>query len=182
MKIFVDLDGVIVDFVRGALQLHNTFVPMRDVRWNFADQLGIPQRDFWAPMGYDFWAGLPWTKEGPRILQRLNVVAGDNYAFLTSPCQTAGCTDGKREWIKREFGDFGNAMLGRLIVGSCKHMMAHPGALLIDDYDVNVDTFRKHGGNAVLVPRPWNSRAEECNDDGCFDVGTWWRDVLEVLT
>ena len=29
--------------------------------------------------------------------------------------------------------------------------------LLIDDSDKNVDSFRKCGGHAVLVPRPWNS-------------------------
>ena len=37
-----------------------------------------------------------------------------------------------------------------------KHFCARPDALLIDDSDHNVEAFLAHGGQAILVPRPWN--------------------------
>ena len=48
-------------------------------------------------------------------------------------------------------------MQRQFLIGPSKHLCANPETLLIDDSDKNVDSFRKCGGQAVLVPRPWNS-------------------------
>lgn len=38
--------------------------------------------------------------------------------------------------------------------------MAKSGAILIDDYDVNVNKFVTAGGHAVLFPQPWNANKQ----------------------
>jgi hypothetical protein len=79
---------------------------------------------------------------------------GDNVCILTSPCRTAGCTDGKLDWVAKHFPSFQR----RVLLGSAKHFCAHPKALLVDDHDENVAEFRRAGGVGLLVPQPWNER------------------------
>lgn len=174
--IFLDLDGVLVDFVGPALALHRKAIPPRDVRWNFPDQVGIPQEAFWKPLGFDFWANLPWTREGRALLEAVEDIDAP-FGYLTSPCQTEGCAEGKRAWARKHLPCRG----AKVFIGSAKHLLAHPGALLVDDHDANVEAFRAAGGKAILVPRPWNTRREETDDAGGFDVESLANEIVEVV-
>ncbi len=163
----LDLDGVLVDFVGGALSLHGKHVPPSEVRWDFLTQIGLEPADFWRPLGRSFWAGLPWTAEGRELLDVVEDVFGpENVCLLTSPCATPGCCEGKLDWVARELP----AYRRRVLVGACKHLVAGPGKLLLDDHDANVEAFREAGGSAILVPRPWNDRRAECDGQGRFDA------------
>ncbi len=44
----------------------------------------------------------------------------------------------------------------RYLMGPAKHFCSGPGRVLIDDSDKNVIEFLRSGGQAILVPRPWN--------------------------
>jgi hypothetical protein len=44
----------------------------------------------------------------------------------------------------------------RYLIGPTKEACAHRNAILIDDRPENCDTFKRHGGHAVLFPAPWN--------------------------
>lgn len=173
MICFLDLDGVLVDFVGGAFALHGRSLPRRAVQWDFDKQLGIPAADFWAPMGQAFWAGLDWTPEGRLLLGGIEGLFGENVVLLTSPCQTVGAVEGKVDWIRQYLPRYSR----RFFVGPAKHTIAGPGKVLVDDHEGNVTPFVAHGGNAVLVPRPWNRRASETNDNGCFDVDAVLREL-----
>lgn len=178
MNIFCDLDGVLVDFVGGALAIHRKTIPPHAVRWNFPQQVGIPEADFWRPLGREFWAGLGWTVEGPSLFDYLWDNHKADLAFLSAPCNTDGCCDGKLDWVRRETPE----MAKRLVLASCKDVFAHGDALLIDDYDGNVVLFRAAGGNALLVPRPWNARRDDCDEYGRFDVVRFIGEIEETLT
>ena len=166
--VYCDLDGLIVDFVAGAFALHGKSIPAPDVRWDFDRQLGIPPEDFWAPMGRDFWANLPWTAEGPELLARVEALVGkERVVLLTSPCDTPGGVEGKVEWVRRHLPEYRR----RFFVGPPKSLAAGPTKVLLDDYDRNVELFDAEGGHAVLVPRPWNARrSESCPATGRFSV------------
>ena len=83
-----------------------------------------------------------------------SLVGQENVCLLTSPTIDPDCLAGKLEWIH----EFTPKWLHRqYLVGPCKQFCAHPEALLIDDSDKNVNKFRDWGGQAVLVPRPWNT-------------------------
>jgi hypothetical protein len=174
---FLDLDGVLVDFVSGALALHGVTLPRSEVRWNFLTQIGfdgINDPRFWSPMGHDFWANLPWTAEGPLVLLAVERLYGaDNVALMTSPCDTPGSVEGKLSWVCRELP----AYRRRLFVGPAKHLAAGPGKVLVDDHDANVDKFCAAGGSALLVPRPWNRRRGETDSEGRFCVERFAADL-----
>lgn len=167
MHCMLDMDGVLVNFVEGAMKTHGKWIRRGQVKWDFHVQLGIPDKKFWDPFGYDFWSNLEWHEEGHKLLDELTKLFGlENIVILTSPCATQGCADGKIAWIKKNIPQFKR----RFLIGSVKHMCASPKHILIDDHDLNVEKFEQHGGHTELVPRSWNKREHlTVNNTYCVD-------------
>lgn len=178
MTVFLDLDGVLCDFVRSVCKFYSKTIPMRDVRWGLEEQLGFDDpTEFWSKLGFEFWRNLQWTLEGPKLLQAVETIFGaDNVCILTSPCSTKGCADGKLAWI----ADNIPAYRRRYAISPAKQFLAGPGKLLIDDHANNVNAFAAAGGKTLLIPRPWNDRRDETNDDGDFDVAQITEELLAL--
>lgn len=149
---YLDLDGVLVDFVKGALKLHNSDIKPSEIVWDIDKQLGLTPEQFWSPFNFTFWANLEWTPEGKEILELVESVYGDNIAILTSPPKTGGAVEGKLAWVAKNMPKYKR----KTFVGARKELMAAPSKLLIDDREENVDNFMEAGGGAILIPRPWN--------------------------
>ena len=64
-----------------------------------------------------------------------------------------GSWPGKVEWVHRYFRTFEKRLI---ITQAPKSLLAKPDTLLIDDRDKNIEEFIAAGGQAILVPRPWN--------------------------
>jgi hypothetical protein len=159
MIIFLDLDGVLVDFVRGALVAHGEPADTPVTGWSFdrevAARRGITPEEFWAACDEAFWAGLDWTADGRALLAACETAAGPDRVFLLStPCKTRGCLQGKQDWVDRHLPAYSR----KVFFGAAKEAFAGPGKVLVDDYDKNVERFQAAGGWTVLVPRPWNQR------------------------
>lgn len=179
--LFLDLDGVIVDFVAGAFRAHGRRPPPPlDVRWGFPAQMGFTGTDdpaFWAPLGHDFWANLPWTAEGRAVVAAAEAAYGEHHvAVMTSPCDTPGSVEGKVAWVRREMPRYAR----RLFVGPAKHLAAGPGKLLVDDHGPNCERFAAAGGESLLVPRPWNARRGEVDALGRFDTGALAGEIMRA--
>lgn len=171
--LFCDLDGVLVDFVGGALKLHGIENYTVDT-WNF-DKLLFPDNTnkFWEPLGFDFWADLEWTDEGKELFDRLlKMAGGENICFLTSPCLTVGSVEGKIEWLRRNIPQLSR----QYAICPAKHFLARKDALLVDDSDMNVERFVDAGGRAVTVPRLWNWTKEAAFDPAklIHEIRTEW--------
>lgn len=155
LKCLLDMDGVLVDFVKGAAKVHG-FKPEDVDCWDFPAKFGIAKADFWGVLGSDFWAELEWSVDGKAILEAAERTFGkENVCLLSSPCDTIGCTDGKVRWIREHMPNYRR----RFLLGPAKEFAASPNRWLIDDYEGNIESFTKAGGNAILVPRPWNALA-----------------------
>jgi hypothetical protein len=112
-------------------------------------------KSFWSMIPRVFWASCPPSAEMEMILARCVALVGEeNVCFLTGPTKDPDCLAGKLEWIWRFAPEF---MHRQYLIGPRKQFCAHHEALLIDDSAANVNTFREWGGQAVLVPRPWNT-------------------------
>jgi len=111
--------------------------------------------EFWAQIDAraDFWPGLALTADAAAILQACESIAGPNVYLLTSPPLNPVACTGKVQWVRDKLPSY----YRKLFIGSHKPAFAHGGAVLVDDYDGNVDGFRAAGGRAVLVPRQWNT-------------------------
>lgn len=155
--IFLDVDEVLVDWAGAAMRLLG-YVP-EDVhtRWNALDPrpwdlfavLGHTPNQAWREIdkaGADFWANLrefPWSRALHDVCSAFAPTV-----LLTSPSLHPSSHAGKVAWMQRVHGrDFRD-----YLIGSVKHRCAHPGALLIDDSPRNCESFREHGGHAILFP------------------------------
>ena len=171
-KVFLDLDDVCNAFTMYALQAvgcpvnafdHHKYNP----EWGFdivqaANGLhptgDFTTDSFWNLIDRSVWANAPVSMELELLLHECKKLVGyKNVHILTTPIMDPECLAGKLEWIHENLPPW---LHRRYLMTPRKYLLAQPGALLIDDSDRNVDTFCAAGGDAILVPRPWNSLHE----------------------
>jgi hypothetical protein len=97
--VFLDLDGVLVDFLGGAMKAHGeTIDKIIPGEWWVHKYLGITEEEFWSKItGHQFWAGLLPLWDFHLILQIVYVfTAGQDMTWLcSSPARDPGCYSGK---------------------------------------------------------------------------------------
>lgn len=158
--IFLDMDGVLTDFVGASLQLHGRADAMQN--WplgerDIAKVLNISRTQYWRVIdeqGADFWAALepfPWLAELLEVSRSFAPIT-----ILTSPSIAPSCLEGKVRWLHRHFPKVNGRHFMDYLIGNQKHLLAAPRRVLVDDADSNVDSFRAAGGKAILFPQAWN--------------------------
>lgn len=156
MKILLDLDGVIVDFVKGVIDWYKVDMDPKDWPvscWDIGEGIDRPNHLIWNGLTENFWANLEFTEEAPRIL---NMLSGLDVCLLTSPSDTRSVV-GKMEWISKNLPDF--YFSRKVLIGPGKEFCACPTNLLIDDNTENCKKFIEVGGNAILYPARWNDNS-----------------------
>lgn len=174
IRVFLDLDCVLADFVSGALRSHGLTWDDVEPHWpagtygmtdpfGFALGRAFTDEDFWEPINDDprFWYDLnplPWAGE------LVDLVRGTDPDFhvVTSPSRCTFCVPGKQWWLNRQLG---SEWYGRMIATPHKELFAHvPGAVLIDDCDANLAKFSAAGGGIISFPayhnRDWEFKAD----------------------
>ena len=157
MKIFLDQDGVLADFVGGACKAHNRTLydkPEHLGKFDMEKLWGMSAQEFWIPTNnFDFWFNLEKTPEADAIVElAIDAVGVKNIAMLTSPSLDPSCVPAKRAWMEKHYPQLTKTM----IFSWGKGMIGGPGRILIDDRDRNIDDWYMAGGEGILVSRPWN--------------------------
>lgn len=159
--IFVDLDGVLVDFVAEVCTLHNYTGPQSDFCGLGASWMERvcgdrkKMEEFWDTTGSSvtFWSRLRPTVEYLEILEVCEAAAPGSVGLLSSGACRPEAFAGKMLWVQAYLPLYRK----HLFVGSRKELFAHGDAVLIDDWDENVSRWKSAGGHGILYPRPWNS-------------------------
>ena len=164
--ICLDVDEVLADWSGAALRLFGLerepflarwFAEAPEV-WDMFSTPGFPleRAQAWAQLeaaGADFWAQIeptPWARE---LYARSRELAPT--VLLTRPSRDPASASGKLAWMQAHFG---GAKFGDYLIGPPKHLLARPGAVLVDDHPSNCAAFRDAGGAAVLFPALGNER------------------------
>ena len=151
--IMLDLDGVLVAFLKGAGKFHNiSFDPYpKPGEWFIGQDItGMSLKDFWTPLGHDFWANLEWWHDGEAILKLcVDAVGWRNICLLTAPTLEPGCASGKMEWIQKNIPKLSR----QFMIGPAKQFCSDRKRILVDDADHNIKAWT---GPSILIPRPWN--------------------------
>ena len=159
-QILLDQDGVLADFLSGAIKVLNRAYG-RDItleqyskefgKWGTYDYYGITVEQFWKPIDdeHNFWMDLPPMPWATKLYTALAAV-GD-VTIVTMPGADPDCGRQKLQWLDYHLG----IKHTEVFLGARKYLMAGNG-ILIDDYYKNVDAFKENGGQAILIPSTWN--------------------------
>lgn len=160
------MDGVVANFVKAALAVHDKKNPWKENPSNCGsydiDKIwGLTPSEFWQPINSSetFWHDLDKTEEADELMELVDALTlTEKYKnvkafFASAPTPHAQCYAGKFSWVQMYYPKYYNS----LILTKHKHLYASKESLLIDDNDRNVSEFRKAGGKAILFPRLWNS-------------------------
>lgn len=176
-KCFLDMDGVLVDFVGGILRSLGIENPWKDRKnlgvYRLEDATGLPPHEIYGVMAREtFWENLEPTPECFRIVGEAESFFGpENVYVLTMPTRDRGCVEGKLSWLRKHLLRYED----QSFVGRKKYFCASPNAWLVDDSTENVDAFVQHGGHGVLLPRPWNTNRHLDTVNFLTEVSAWLR-------
>jgi nicotinic acid mononucleotide adenylyltransferase len=136
-KIYVDMDGVIVDFDGG-------YEKLTGITTKEADKKG--PEFFWKPIskaGAKWWITLKWMPDGKQLW---DYVKKYNPELLSAPSREEASRLGKRVWVKRELPGV------KLILRSAdkKQEFASSNSILIDDREKNIEQWKNVGGIGIL--------------------------------
>jgi len=151
-KIYLDMDGVLVDLVESAVKVLS--ITEQDVfaNPNILDEMGV-----WDMLGsnIDWWENLlPYEWKDDLINACENIAT--TY-ILTAPSKTAtGSVTGKLLWIREHCPKMFKE--SRFIITNQKHLLANSSSLLIDDTSRKVEKFIINGGSAILFPQMYNTK------------------------
>ncbi len=160
--VMLDMDGVIANFIGGAISAHGQDFQHDDVdEWNWYEKhWGMSDEDFWIPLNSErFWVTLRRYSWSCHVLEVIKEELGSDVeiCFCTNPGHFVGAIPAKIRWLKNEgfMGD--DCHTQQFIPTSRKGRLAKPDVLLIDDSGLNVQEFALDGGQAILFPQPWNA-------------------------
>jgi 5'(3')-deoxyribonucleotidase len=174
--VFLDMDGVLVDFVGGlhralGLYYNQELYPYKAGCYDMfpaavAASRGRHTMDSLHRACYSapFWARMKWDRRGREILGICEACSTDVY-LASYPMDHPEAWAGKLWWINENMPAYKTRVM---LMTVHKQILARPNTILIDDRDDNVDKFIAAGGEAYLIPQPWNSKYE------IFDSETDW--------
>lgn len=156
--IILDMDGVLANFPAAACEVHHR--PSYEVtHWDFFKDWDISAAEFWQTIhewGDDFYRDIvqpyPWLDDLLNMVRRT-----DEFIVMSAPSNSPNGYAAKKIWLDKYVGEV------QLIVGSQKQLLARKDRLLIDDYDKNIDMFRREGGCCLVFPQPWNCMAGQAD-------------------
>jgi hypothetical protein len=149
-NMFIDMDGVIVDFERG-----------------FKEKVGISPNEYEKEMGKDefwvlvkswgeeFWANLPWMPDGKELWSYIS----KHDPIILSAAMAGYQIRGKTEWLKKEVGYTDTPITNPLAWEGQSKITYHkdkyrfilkPGDVLIDDTVKKINDWNNHGGKGIL--------------------------------
>jgi len=149
-KVFLDMDGVLVDFNRRVCEIFNFPYPPK--KYDFFEEIREKVNTICTAA---FWELLDWKPDGKEILKTIeDFYFNEEIYLLTCPMPNPDSWTGKRLWVERNMPDYKNRLI---VTPASKEIFAYHDILLIDDKDSNVLDFRAAGGEAILIARPWNT-------------------------
>lgn len=141
-KIYLDMDGVIVDFVDAADRIFN--IKSKN-QWNNM------KKSHWTKInsiGQKFWSDMSWTKDGKDLWNYLRKNYKDIQILSAHPLDKGESELGKRMWLRKNIGS-AYAANAIICLGIDKQTYADVNNILIDDSERNVRQWINQGGIGI---------------------------------
>lgn len=155
VRIFCDLDGVLVDFDRGFMELPENSDELSP--GDYEEKNG--KNSIWPLIdkhGDEYWSELYWKGDGRELWDYLEEYKP---TILSSPSRNPASIRGKAKWVKlnlrinedpvTKLADYDGST--RLILMQQKHLFAKSANdILIDDTQSKIDKWTEAGGTGIL--------------------------------
>lgn len=158
MIIFLDLDGVIINWVKGVFDWYNIhYEPSRVTHYSaMYDIVDRKPKQFWNDLkNAEFWENLEFYPGAENLIERLQQYG--EVILLTSPA--IGCAGYRQNWIQANLPNFFTR--GHYLIGPAKYVCAGFYKILIDDSDDNCNKFLSNGGQTITYPQLWNELGQQ---------------------
>lgn len=178
MRIYVDMDGVIVNLMHGWLPALNEMtgrdVTVEDVyMWGLEHVYDIPFNKLRKPLHKPgFWVNLPPYKDAINFIETLENMGHQVY-IATAPFPSENCAHEKKAWFEINLPFLPH---NRLILIHDKHLLK--GAMLVDDKPQNLTRF---DGMRVLFDQPWNRQLTTGLLEAWYIRVSTFSDILALL-
>jgi hypothetical protein len=160
-QIYCDMDGVLVDFVGGAVdyitrelqegraeelkaEIGRDYITAEDIEM-YSPNKSQPVVDFmyqFLQHHTEFWENLPWMPGGKELW---NYIAPYNPDILTA-AMGYGSEIGKQAWIDKNL----QPEPSKVFMSHDKYLWSKPNRILIDDFTKNTIPWKARGGDAIL--------------------------------
>lgn len=138
-KLYIDMDQVLVDFDRGVfktLGYYPQYYVEKHIHSKMVEEV--------EKLGKDFWINLEWTINGKKFWSLIEDYKPQPI-ILSSPGRFSKAIEGKNIWINKNI----NSSIPR-IYSTEKWMYAESNTILIDDWNKNIEKWKKAGGIGIL--------------------------------
>ena len=155
VRIFCDLDGVLVDFDRGFSEIPENSEKLPPSKYEEVHG----KNSIWKVIdkyGAEYWSELYWKSDGRELWDYLEEYKP---TILSSPSRSQSSIDGKTKWVRLNLGIKQQPVTkisdytpeSRLILMQQKHLFAKgPNDILIDDTRAKIDKWVEAGGTGIL--------------------------------
>ena len=137
-NIFVDLDGVLVDFDNGFMKLTNQHPDLYEREHG--------EKQFWKRVeaeGKEYWANLDWMKDGKDLWK---YVKKHSPSILSSPSMDPDSVRGKKMWLNKHLQGV-HAIIDR---NKAQYVKNGKQDILIDDTPKQIKRWEDAGGTGIL--------------------------------
>ena len=123
---------------------------------------------FWDRVTRDnLWRAAPKSPQCDNLIDRAASIVGREEVYLaTTPTKDPQSHGDKLHWI---WDNLPSWIHRQYFITPRKWLLGKPGVVLFDDHLNNCESFVKEGGEALLVPRPWNPDYSK-DTDGAINV------------
>ncbi len=168
MRLVIDMDEVIVDFITPLINKYNELylnnLTINDIKeWKLDPDLIKIYKN--TP---EFFLSLPPLKDA---IESLEILKKEHEIIIaTNPSNSGNIAQQKIVWIKQNLPEF----IDNLCLLSRKDLLQ--GDIIIDDYINNVAFFNGYG---IIVNKPWNTKFLEDNKK-TFRANSW-QEIIKII-
>ena len=148
-KLFVDLDGVLVDFAKKAAEAMD--IPVKDFPKANRPKDKVFDNKLWSAVrkyrktGKPFWSAMDKLPDANKLW---NYVEIHDPEILTAAGDISSAHEEKREWVKKHLGS--DVVVNIVQHTEEKGKYAENNYILIDDRQRSIDAWTKAGGIGIL--------------------------------
>jgi len=147
-RVYLDMDGVLVDFVAGIRKLTGTKLDSNSKE--FSEIVGEVLQKTESGELPGFWEELPLLNDGLKLAKYISKKGHDIHILSSCSGDLIYCKKEKYKWVRKNVGKYilsSNVIVTKTATEKLKYL--EDGDILIDDFKKNVERWNSSGGIGI---------------------------------